>query len=517
MKYQTGDRVSQATNIATSKQKVKCNITLTIGVFFDGTGNNAANTESILQACGAGYHDLNFAGADALLAQCARDNFGLSGSEATSYTGYYTNIHWLSKLYSQHVSVAEQEAQSALYVGGIGTEAGKPDNGVGLGLGVAETGVVAKTDKAVSEIAGKIQDMLRTLQLEQPGCPLAVKALRFDIFGFSRGAAAARHFASRIQSEDSHVIRAISQGMGGVEFQGMPAGQNRFIGLFDTVAAIGTPANGMDPHNADTGDAVLTLRPGVADRVFQIAAANECRFNFALNSISPAWPELVLPGAHSDTGGGYLPVMNENVFLTRPGTETVPLSRSDEQTRVYQRALAQLPALRLSPRMAPLVGANKITAEAWYDDRMPPDRYGQMQKRSYAALTLRNRIVKNDWSKVVLRVMLDAAWEAGVKFNAIDPNFPDTALPDELTALSVKALAMGKAARAGQPVPAFSPQEMEMLATKYIHCSAHWNTVTTRADGRIRGGALPSELIGFINRPEEQWRRTIYDMDGREV
>ncbi|MCS5969729.1 hypothetical protein LNP26_30100 [Klebsiella variicola subsp. variicola] len=44
----------------------------------------------------------------------------------------------------------------------------------------------------------------------------------------------------------------------------------------------------------------LTLRPGVAEKVFHITAANECRFNFALNSVKPAWPELALPGAHSD-------------------------------------------------------------------------------------------------------------------------------------------------------------------------------------------------------------------------
>ncbi|HCC5872072.1 TPA: hypothetical protein N3018_005024 [Klebsiella pneumoniae] len=44
----------------------------------------------------------------------------------------------------------------------------------------------------------------------------------------------------------------------------------------------------------------LTLRPGVAEKVFHITAANECRFNFALNSVKPAWLELALPGAHSD-------------------------------------------------------------------------------------------------------------------------------------------------------------------------------------------------------------------------
>ncbi|MFW8177622.1 type VI secretion system tube protein Hcp, partial [Klebsiella pneumoniae] len=86
------------------------------------------------------------------------------------------------------------------------------------------------------------------------------------------------------------------------EFSGAPGGKTRFLGIFDTVAAIGTPVNGFNPHSADTGDVNLALRPGVAEKVFHITAQHECRFNFALNSVKPAWPELALPGAHSDIG-----------------------------------------------------------------------------------------------------------------------------------------------------------------------------------------------------------------------
>lgn len=55
--------------------------------------------------------------------------------------------------------------------------------------------------------------------------------------------------------------------------KGAPAGKIRFIGIFDTVAAIGTPLNGLNPHNANTGNVNLVLRPGVADKVFHITAA----------------------------------------------------------------------------------------------------------------------------------------------------------------------------------------------------------------------------------------------------
>jgi hypothetical protein len=54
----------------------------------------------------------------------------------------------------------------------------------------------------------------------------------------------------------------------------------------DTVAAVGTVANGLNPHSADTGSVNIQLRPGVAQKVFHLTAQHECRYNFALNSIA---------------------------------------------------------------------------------------------------------------------------------------------------------------------------------------------------------------------------------------
>ncbi|MFV9671174.1 PAAR domain-containing protein [Pantoea sp. KXB25] len=492
-------------------------VTLTIGVFFDGTGNNAVNTQNMLKAYTAGHYNLDDPEAESILAKCARENFGVSGSGATSYTGYYTNIHWLSSLYKQDIPVDKGIVQSAVYIDGIGTDAGKPDSKLGQGFGISDTGVIAKTDNAVARLNDVLNQSIRDIRRQVADSELVIKSLQFDIFGFSRGAAAARHFANRIQSEDPAIISAIRQGVTDTAFNGSPSGKTRFIGIFDTVAAIGTPVNGLNPHSADTGDVKLTLRPGVAEKVFHITAANECRFNFALNSVKPAWPELALPGAHSDIGGGYLPVTKEHLFLTRPATETVPYSQPGEKTQTYRQAVAQLQTLDKSPCLAPLLRTNDISAETWHDDRLPPDRYGQMQKRSFAALTLRERTVRNDWSRVVLRVMLEAAQEAGVVFEPIRATNHELHLPDELSSLCDKALMMGKAVRSGQTPPAFSQDELDVIAEKYIHCSANWNAIVVNTDGFIHGGASPSELIGFINRPDEQWKRSVYSMDGKKV
>jgi len=492
-------------------------IKLTVGVFFDGTGNNAINTQTMLKIYSAGQYDLNDTEAGSILAKCARENFGVTDSSATSYAGYFTNIHWLSTLYRSRITQNSSDVQRALYIDGIGTETGKADNMLGQGFGISHTGVVAKTDKAVSLLADTIQGMLGALSQMCSDGAFIVRALQFDIFGFSRGAAAGRHFANRVQSEDTAIIHAVREGMRGYNFRGAPCGQTRFIGIFDTVTAIGTPVNGLNPHSADAGTVKLILRPGVAQKVFHLTAANECRFNFALNSVKPAWPELALPGAHSDIGGGYLPVTKEDLFLTRPVTETVSLTQPGEKTRVYQQTLTQLQMLENASSVRPLLRTNAVSAETWSDERLPPDRYGQMQKRCYAALTMRGRIVRNDWSRVALRVMLEAAREAGVAFDPVEPANPVIMLPDELKPLCDKALMMGKATRSGQIPQTFSEDELDVIAKSYIHCSANWNAIVVNTDGRILGGASPSELTGFINRPDEQWKRTVYNMDGKRV
>jgi len=261
----------------------------------------------------------------------------------------------------------------------------------------------------------------------------------------------------------------------------------------------------------------LVLRPGVADKVFHITAANECRFNFALNSVKPAWPELALPGVHSDIGGGYLPAVEENLFLTRPETDTVPLRHPGEKTRGYHQAVRQMEKLDIYPAIAPIMRTSEISVETWFDDRMPPDRYGEPQKRSYAGMTLRNRVVKNDWSKVALRVMYAAAQEAGVDFDPIRETNQTLHLPDELIALSNKAVAMGKAVRSGKSSGTFTQEEIDMIARRYIHCSANWNAIIADIKGYTQGGASAAEIVGFLDRPDENWQRTVYNMDGKKI
>ena len=473
-------------------------ITLMIGVFFDGTGNNAHNTAESLVACSGEHFGMSNGDAQSAYFQCIQLKKGHSGFAAGSHLGYFTNVHWLKTLYKQNIPADTGYGQSAIYIEGIGTESGQGDSAYGMGTGRGNTGVVSKTDKAVAAI---VEGILRYLLKTPEARSCIIKELQFDIFGFSRGAAAARHFANRVFEQDDAIVAAIHAGLGEVKFTGTPSGKTRFLGIFDTVAGIGTPLNGFNPHSADTGEVNIALRPGVAEKVFHITAQHECRFNFALNSVKPAWPELVLPGAHSDIGGGYNPDEYEACFLTRPQFETVPVSVSDKETKTYLHARAVFRTLQHFPAIAPLLQGNTIKLRAWHDDRMPADRYGTLQKRSGAALTL-ERPTRNDWSKVALRVMIDAAQDAGVLFEPIDETIPDFALPEDLNSMYKKAIVMGRAVRNGQSVSGFTTAEINALAGKYLHCSANWNSVMRDTQGRITGAVKPAKLVTFTNRPD---------------
>lgn len=498
---------------AQAAKKKKREITLTIGVFFDGTGNNADNSADRQKACTGEHFGLNDADAESALIQCTRLKRGYSSTAAGSYLGYYTNVHWLNMLYTTDFPDDGTQGQQAVYIEGIGTERGEGDSTYGMGTGRGDTGVVRKTDKAVAALATAIKDYLA--RPSETDVEL-VRELQFDIFGFSRGAAAARHFANRVFSQDSAIIAAIKAGLAGNEFSGTPGGKTRFLGIFDTVAAIGTPVNGLNPHSADTGEVNLVLHPGVAEKVFHITAQHECRFNFALNSVKAAWPELALPGVHSDIGGGYNPDEHEACFLTRPEFETVPLSTPDTETRIYRQIRTQLKAMDSYPAISPLLNAVVVDADTWYDDRLATDRYGTQQKRSGAALVI-DRPTRNDWSKVVLRVMLDAAQDAGAVFDPIRDTNAELKLRRELNSLCEKAIVMGRAIRSGKSAPGFTTSEILMLAEKYIHCSANWNSVVRGGQGMISGAVKPAKLVTFTNRPDERWQRTVYDMDGNKI
>ncbi|CAN5427788.1 hypothetical protein BH10PSE18_BH10PSE18_13260 [soil metagenome] len=128
-----------------------------------------------------------------------------------------------------------------------------------------------------------------------------ISAIYLDVFGFSRGAAQARVFTSWLHD--------LMLGRG--ELFGVPS-YVRMLGLFDTVSSVGvTNAAGGSGHNAWGLAKDLRIHPEVK-RCVHFVALHELRANFPSDSVGgeegvvpPNCSEHFYPGAHSDVGGGY--------------------------------------------------------------------------------------------------------------------------------------------------------------------------------------------------------------------
>ncbi|MEQ1975505.1 DUF2235 domain-containing protein [Xenorhabdus sp. SGI240] len=489
-------------------QVIESGINLTIGVFFDGTGNNVDNTDERL--CAKEKSDPTPEQFNKFV--CSFNKYGAPGDVwRLSYDNYYTNVVFLYNIYSNN-EISEGNHQIKVYIDGVGTKSGESDSVIGYGTGRGDTGVVTKTDIGIEKIKSELTEFLK-------GTKDNIRSLQFDIIGFSRGAASSRHFANRVLKQDKDLLKALNECFAEhryLENSRYPTGKTRFLGIYDTVTAIAEMNNLLNPHNSSvTGPANIFLSPDIAKSVFHITAQNECRYNFSLNSVKPHWPELELPGAHADVGGGYDPVGDENLCITRPKMMEVSGFGvpSDNNLHVYKNTQKELEQLKKSQTIGSLVTDEKVKLITWRDESSEyAKRSGSTKVIAAAVLT---RTIQNDWSKVGMLVMQDAAEEAGLVFNQPDDKDKNYQIPAELQAITKKAIAQGLAIRQGQKPEPFTQEELTLIGSKYTHFSANWNNTKTK-DNNIQGDIFPAE-IAYANRPNSDWRRTIFDNNGKDI
>lgn len=496
-----------------------------MGVFFDGTGNNRANADDLRLAYA---HCANLVGEERARACAKYEKRARAGLGNASWQGGHTNISRLFDLYqsSDELSDSETEAQVKAYVSGIGTADGESDSMLGKALGSSLIrqfeGVVTKTDEVLDKISAELTRFIK-LNREK----VAIAKVQFDVFGFSRGAAAARHFANRVMSQDAAIAAAIENGLDMAGHHGKPAGEVRFLGLFDTVAAIGSLLNFYGVNGRSNPGVNLELRPSVAQKVFQISAMHECRYNFSLNSIAGMWPELALPGAHSDIGGGYNAGEDEISLLTMPDFEVTLDSADEMQTAVYRQAEKIRQALYSLPALKYLMPHGEVETKmiSWPQVNQNKARAFIFEKKVGAAVFMTRKSVPNDWEKVSLRVMLDAAQDAGVMFAPILSSNNELALPSELLPLCDKAIAQGRAVRRGAEPAGFTAEEMRTIG-RYLHCSANWNIDSdlslwvSPSSGEVfmRNNYAPTDQRSFVwpMAPGKGWVRTVWRMDDQQ-
>ncbi|HHX2514648.1 DUF2235 domain-containing protein [Neisseria perflava] len=150
-----------------------------------------------------------------------------------------------------------------------------------------------------------------------------IEAVNLYVFGFSRGATAARSFCTRMNT----YLAGLS-----IKFRI----NIKFLGLFDTVASVGsarssrllTISGGEDGHHSWA--AMNLMFPSGIDKTVHLVAAHEARGSFPITSIAGMkGEEIVFPGVHSDVGGGYAKTEQGKSVNVDPDTgklSQIPLS-----------------------------------------------------------------------------------------------------------------------------------------------------------------------------------------------
>lgn len=186
----------------------------------------------------------------------------------------------------------------------------------GYAYGSEDTGIKAKVLTGCEDIAEKISLVIKA----NPAAKIGTVIL--DVFGFSRGAAAARYFVHQVSKKKSTSnSRSINFGNLGTEMQKLGINPDeikidiRFLGIFDTVSSYSEDTWTTSP-NFSNDIAELHLDDiAKAKKIVHFTAENEHRINFDLTDIITfdnakqkkifLGIERSFPGVHSDIGGGY--------------------------------------------------------------------------------------------------------------------------------------------------------------------------------------------------------------------
>ncbi|MEI7265668.1 DUF2235 domain-containing protein [Pectobacterium versatile] len=509
---------------------------LRIGVFFDGTGNNTYNAESGLKKVEQWLAETcsDPVQREKELRGCQMGQLPVSDSAANDITN-------VGKLYEQYIFGAKTLSAHS-YISGIGTRdpvAGKEGmeyqtddmltKAVDLDFGGENTSIVGKVNLACEQsIVQAIDDDLKDI-LPSIDC---IHRIVFDVFGFSRGAAAARHFVNVIDQKADHpLVQAVANTesirlKAGFDWANRDDVRITFVGIFDTVASSYHPSVN------------IRLRDDCAERVVHLTALDEVRKHFPLTRVTPTaigtsipshFTELALPGAHSDLGGGYYsrwslrnpnsdPALTECLELERfmseesaatPDTE----SRAYRQARAYaEEKIAQGWVDRLHPHLpraaTPLVGAISLIPYSFIRRRGKDESW--TKKAVYVEVVM-SRVVEGEYSRIPLHMMVEAGRAVGVPFKewrsedkmlqieSLSAKFPAVNLAklDELWALA--ATEKGVIKNLSQQL---SAEVYRALRHDYIHRSASNQGIASPANTNKQETTVSKERRHIIGNVE---------------
>ena len=530
-------------------------IILYIGMFFDGTGNNRFNSESLYYTKVKGNNDriksseiptqLSFTLTPEKIKE--KDISKINISNRDSYWNPYSNIVKLHDLYKEKSEAKGKTHILKQYVEGIGTEKYKEDSIRGSSIGRGDTGIIAKVERGIKDL---VKEKIAPLPKDKK-----IYKIVFDVFGFSRGAAAARHFCNEVKKPAYYVTRIKRDpydkydrnariltdekdlvkhagGILGAELNkiGLKPYEEtynnieiRFLGLFDTVvsdlvvkenlgyiAALFTTKPWIPILEQERLEDIKTNISGLGiKKVFQIRANDEWRANFAYTPTEEGYT-LYMLGAHSDIGGGYAELDKYTSILgffdAKEGDEE--MFKQQEKVRKYFID-------------GDYCKENEIWFEKKYEhtsdfsiESSPTETTTIYKKKISDHYILKtSRYISNKYSLVPMYVMLQKAIDYGVPFyknydeakrggNRIDYPFeyeiPDTEEFKMLREYLKEMLEVIKD-ESEKTYSLSSPKMFEHIRNRYVHLSSHYAGLDTlwHRDGNHH---FSGDLL-FINRP----------------
>lgn len=355
-------RQPPAARAALPRPRKRPQLDVVVGLFFDGTGNNRYATELIYNHYLTQDLHLNEEALARTLKELAdRKKKGIKAPLTIrhptpgrppvplepfmvdvdgdgSTLNAYSNVVLLHDLYQTRAYDPRRAGQSQQvilrqYVQGIGTlvdldEEGIPvkyyeDDLLGSASGRGLRGVIARVDTGLWQVAQQLRKLQQASGLE-------VGSLTIDVFGFSRGATAARHCLNELlrPAVAGVLLDTPAYGRLGAACEKLdvklPATLNlRFAGLFDTVVSdvfsdpekrgfLLSAALGLGEYESwayellNMNENIYTSLKDFKGKAIHLIAGDEYRANFPLTpSDAPNKCDIVLYGAHSDIGGGY--------------------------------------------------------------------------------------------------------------------------------------------------------------------------------------------------------------------
>ncbi|WP_305810578.1 phospholipase effector Tle1 domain-containing protein [Photobacterium leiognathi] len=436
-------------------------ITLRVGMFFDGTSNNTYSSDwgrehlkDFAPIWKAQFKALSKNGlipVKYLDDQCFQypqdekfcipcknkpdENQCVEVYEVTSSAANeHTNIQKLFERYSTIFAPNKKEriVYHREYVTGIGTGnstdiAPADESLLSQGLGIGEYGVTQKAETGIKQLCNKFKviesGIINSFQLYD-----GIKKIELDVWGFSRGAAAARHFINLVlQGPEGNFASQITQACQdnninfavNFDWQDNRCCEITFAGIFDTVAAITDFTTGdFSLHNDKTGKVKLWLDPARVKHAVHLTAnrKTEYRYNFCLNKLNPApnFVELEVPGCHSDIGGGYYALAEFDKGYLLPILENKCIKVLTEVGRFSYSDLR-----KIKTRFEDYLQHHKEKeiAIGWKDSHFMTRTYvtnwNKNQKQVSTKLYYR-RVVQGELSRLYLRLMYGLASYYGV-------------------------------------------------------------------------------------------------------